>query len=227
MKAKAYFLLILLSAFIFNALIAGKLMARDVRLTGTDICSDGYSQSTVITLTDTHPEKTYSLFRDDQYLSSRQYNPGTTPAPLELGDYSEPGVYTVLEFAASEFNQKHNPHYGRQIPGKGTILREPEIFIRQKHKEPEITSGTLFYYVPEADMEDVEFFWSASVTKGKLKDFEKKGRSSISITPVLASGSDNAEMVFHITPVAPDYKGGCAGKTAELKIKIIPTIESE
>ncbi len=226
MKTKGCFVVILMSAFVFNALIADKLMARDIRLIGTDICSDGYSQSTVITLTDTSPDKIYSLFRDNQYLSSRQYNPGTTPAALELGEYAEPGVYTVVEFEQSAFNQKHDPRGGRQIPGKVTISREPEIFIRQKHKELEITSGTLFNYTPEANMEDVEFFWAASVTKGKLKDFEKEGRSNISLTPELA-GTDQAEVVFQITPVAPDYKGGCTGRAVELKVKIISSKESE
>ncbi len=226
MKAKTYFDVIVMSAIFISLLGADKLMAQDIRLTGTDICSDGYNQSTVITLTDTGPDKIYSLFRDDQYLSSRHYNPGTSPAPLELGEYAEPGVYTVVEFEQSTFNQKRNPQHGRQIPGQVTISREPEIFIRKQHKELEITSGALFNYTPEADMEDVEFFWSASVTQGKLKDFEKEGRSNISLTPELA-GTDQAEVVFQITPVAPDYKGGCTGRPVEIKVTIISSETSD
>ena len=193
------------------------LAAQDTRLIGTDICSDGHNNSTVISLMDLRPDKIYSLFRDGQYLSSRQYNPGTTRATLELGEYSEPGIYTVVEFDQSAFNQKNDPHQGRNVPGQVTISREPELLIRKQHKETQITSGSLFNYMPEADMDDVEFIWTASVTQGKVKEFEKEGRNDISLTLELADDKP-AVVVFRITPIAPQNMGACAGQTAEITV---------
>ncbi len=193
--------------------------AQDTRLIGTDICSDGHNNSTVISLMDLRPDKIYSLFRDGQYLSSRQYNPGTTRATLELGEYSEPGVYSVVEFDLSAFNQKNDPQQGRKVPGQVTIYREPEIFIRKQHKETQITSGALFNYIPEANIDDTNFFWTALVTQGKVKDFEKEGRNDISLTLELADNNP-AEVVFYITPVAPQHLGACNGQTAEIKVRV-------
>lgn len=196
-----------------------KLSAQDIRLVGTNICSDGYSNSTVISLSDTYPDKIYALFRDGQRLSARQYNPGTRPSPLDLGAYSEPGVYTVVEFEPAEFNRSNNQNNGRQIPGKVIISREPEIYIREKDKEQEIISGSLFEYTPTANMENVEFMWTAAIIQGKLKHLEKEGKNNIVFTPEL-SGSKKAEVIFVITPIAPIHEGGCAGKSIELKIKV-------
>ncbi len=214
--ASSYLVLTLL---IIVSAMGARIAAQDTRLIGTDICSDGYNNSTVISLMDLRPNNIYTLFRNDQYLSSRQYNPGTTRATLELGEYSEPGVYTVVEFDQSAFNQKHDPQQGRKIPGKVIISREPEILIRKQHKETQITSGSLFNYMPEADMDDVDFHWTASVAKGKVKDFEKEGRGDISLTLELADNNP-AEVVFYITPIAPQYLGGCAGQTAEINVLV-------
>lgn len=203
-----------------------KLSGQNVRLIGTDICSDGYNSSTLLTLTNTNPDKIYALFRDGQHLSARQYNPGTASAALDLGEYSEPGVYIVVEFEQSAFNQKHDPQQGSKVPGQVTISREPEIFIRKQDKEREIASGALFNYTPEADMDDVDFYWEASVTRGELTDFEKEGSGDISLTPKLA-GADPAEIMFSVTPVAPDYKGGCTGRTIQLKVKVIAPEQPE
>ncbi len=191
--------------------------AQSIYLTGTDICTDG-TQSTEIGITDSDPDAFYALFRDGERISLRQHNSGTTPNPISFGEFAHPGFYTVVEFSDYTKDLK-NPNDGIQIAGHVHIKQIPELFIQ---REPLVVkSGEVFKYEPKADLNNTSFIWTASVDKGKVVKFDDRGKGTIEMKFTLKD-EKTAQVVFSITPVAPDDLGGCIGKSQELVVFISP-----
>ncbi len=190
--------------------------AQNIYLTGTDICTDG-TQSTEIGITDSDPAKHYALFRDGiQLMMFQQYSDQDTN-PITFGTFSEPGIYRVYQFERHGSNM--NPNDGIAIGDQVHIKPMPVMFIPD---EPITTqSGNTFNYEPKADIRDATFTWTATVAGGKVKKFNNRGRGDISMKLEL-DGDKPSQVVFSITPIAPDHLGGCMGHTRDLIVNIEP-----
>jgi hypothetical protein len=205
--------------FFLLLIIANVVWSQNIRLTGTDICSDG-TLTTEIRLSDADPDAFYALFCDEQRLSLRQISSGIKPNPINFGEFSQPGVYTVVQYPNNS-NDMNNPNKGTLISGKVHIKPVPKIFI--PNEPMQVKSGETFIYRPKADMSDATFTWTASVAEGKLKKFETNGNGNIALNFEII-GEKSAKVIFSITPVAPDFKGGCMGTTHDLTLWVLPVV---
>jgi hypothetical protein len=190
--------------------------AQSIFLTGTDICTDG-TQSTEIGITDSDPTKHYALFRDGLQLMMFQQHSDQETNPITFGTFSEPGIYRVFQFDRHGSNM--NPNNGIAIGEKIHIKPMPVLLVSD---EPITTqSGMFFTYEPKSDIRDASYSWTATVTRGKMKKFTDRGRGDINQKLEL-EGEKPAQIVFSITPVAPDHLGGCMGDTSDIIVNIEP-----
>lgn len=200
---------------VFICTLSGQVFSQNITLIGSDICTDG-TISTEIGLSDTDPNAFYALFCNEQRVSLRQLNSGRKPNPISFGEFAQPGVYTVVQFSANS-NDFKNPANGKLISGKIHIKPIPKIFLQDKPIQ--VKSGEIFSYTPKSDINDANFIWSATVAEGKLKRFDANGKGHIAL-PLINTGDKPAKVLFSITPVAPDYLGGCTGTVQQLIVLI-------
>ena len=192
------------------------LMAQKITLVGSNICSDG-TQSVSIGLSDSDPKKVYALYRDDQMIQVRSINTETSPNPLNFGNMSQPGTYTVSEFAGGS-NDYSKASSGKIIKGSVSIFGIPVLTVPKKL---EIKSGSAISFQPKADKEGCIYNWTARIDKGKVKGFKKTGEGMITDKPEL-EGSEPACIIYSITPMRSSREGACVGNTVDLIVWIMP-----
>jgi hypothetical protein len=206
---------IILIIFIIAGIFPGHhLQAQQYFLTGTDLCSNG-SQSTNIGLTDSDPAKMYAIYRDDQLLAVRTINTAKSPNPLDFGQFSEPGKYTVVEFTEGNPDYKH-PEKGRSISGTISINSIPVLDVPEKM---EIKSGDPYKYQPHANINGCRFKWTTRLESGKAGGYIKSGEGMIADKVVL-TGNKPVCIIYLITPFSPANLGSCMGNTTELTVWI-------
>jgi hypothetical protein len=208
---------VVLTLVVAAGMFAGKgLTAQEIYVTGTDLCSDG-TQSTRIGLNDSDPAKMYAIYRDGKFTGVRSVNTERKPNPLDFGEFSETGKYTVVEFPMANLDI-HHPEKGRALKGSVTINRMPDVKLPD---QLEVKSGQALNFTPRVTIEGCTFTWTSRPGSGKVTGNKKSGNGPLTDTLLLQEATA-ASVIYTITPVSPAHLGSCKGTPRELVVRILP-----